>query len=211
MMNLEGKYIWVKLIFSRVQTSNEDDFRFVFMVQNIHENTVELQNELKKYEELASKDTLTNIYNHGRMETEIINALNYEKKKNQVVSAMILDIDYFKSVNDTYGHAVGDNTLKFFAGILTDQLKDKKAAAGRWGGEEFVIICYDQNEAAAKDLAAQLHRAVNEANFPSVGKITCSIGLTQLENEDTPESAFERMDRALYQAKSDGRNCVRVL
>ena len=71
MKNLNGVYIWVKLIFSRAATTNEDDFRFVFMVQNIHETSIKLFDTLKEYEELASKDTLTSIFNHGRIETEI--------------------------------------------------------------------------------------------------------------------------------------------
>ena len=75
MKNLKGVFIWVKLIFSRTNTTNEDDFRFVFMVQNIHDNSIKLFETLKKYEDLASKDALTSVFNHGRIETEISNAI----------------------------------------------------------------------------------------------------------------------------------------
>ncbi|MCR5088634.1 MAG: GGDEF domain-containing protein [Oscillospiraceae bacterium] len=211
MMNLEGRYIWVKLIFSRAETTNEDDFRFVFMVQNIHENSIALLNELKKYEELASKDALTNVYNRGRMETEIMNALDYRKKQNMHVSAMIFDIDHFKNVNDSFGHSVGDNTLKHFVAVLAEGMRDKNAALGRWGGEEFVAVCYDQNENAVMETAEQLRRKVSGTEFPVTGSVTCSIGITEIKETDTLETAFERMDRALYRAKSEGRNCVRVL
>ncbi|MCR5743946.1 MAG: GGDEF domain-containing protein [Lachnospiraceae bacterium] len=210
MMNLEGKYIWVKLIFSRAETRYDDDYRFVFMVQNIHENTVELMDELKKYEEMASKDSLTNLYNHGRMETELKNAMDYRKKQG-AVSVMILDIDYFKNVNDTFGHSVGDVTLKYFARELLDYVKDKNAAVGRWGGEEFVIVGYDRSISSMAEMAEEVREIVFSTDFPVVGQITCSIGVTELGENDSPDDTFNRMDKALYQAKTDGRNCVRVL
>jgi len=210
MMNLEGKYIWVKLIFSRAETRYDDDYRFVFMVQNIHENTVELMDELKKYEEMASKDPLTNLYNHGRMETELKNAMDYRKKQG-AVSVMILDIDYFKNVNDTFGHSVGDVTLKYFARELLDYVKDKNAAVGRWGGEEFVIVGYDRSISSMAEMAEEVREIVFSTDFPVVGQITCSIGVTELGENDSSDDTFNRMDKALYQAKTDGRNCVRVL
>lgn len=111
MQNLEGMYIWVKLIFSRAETNNEDDYRFVFMVQNIHDNSVELLSALKKYEELALMDSLTGVYNHGGIETELYNAIDLSQKSHEPVSLMMLDLDFFKQVNDTYGHSVGDTTL----------------------------------------------------------------------------------------------------
>ncbi len=211
MKNLEGQYIWVKLIFSRAETNNAEDYRFVFMVQNIHDNTVELFSELKKYELQASKDALTGLYNRGRVETEILNALDYRAKQHKPVSAMILDIDHFKLVNDRFGHAAGDDTLKCFAGILLDSVQGHNALAGRWGGEEFVIVCYDQDLRAAEDTAEKIRRLVSETKFPSPGGVTCSIGVTEMREEDTPEEAYARMDRALYQVKENGRNGVRAL
>ena len=211
MMNLEGKFIWVKLTFSRAETKNAEDYRYVFMVQDINESSMKLFEELKKYESLASVDPLTTVYNHGRMETEIKNALDYVTKQNMPASCMILDIDHFKNVNDNYGHSVGDNTLKNFAGALLDYLKEKNSTVGRWGGEEFVVVCYDQDLEHAEIKAEKIRNMIGEMDFPSAGNITCSIGVTEIKDNDTLDSAFERMDKALYQAKSEGRNCVRVL
>ncbi len=211
MMNLEGKYIWVKLIFSRAQTTNEDDYRFVFMVQNIHEDSVKLFDELKKYEELALTDALTEVYNHGRVETEIRNALDSRKKYDKKVSTLILDIDHFKNVNDTFGHSVGDNILKHFASLVKDYVKDDGAVVGRWGGEEFVVVYYDLDFAEVQNKAEGLRDSIENTDFPGVGKVTCSIGLTEMTKADSVESAFERMDKAMYNAKSEGRNCVRFL
>ena len=209
MMNLEGKYIWVKLIFSRSETSNEDDFRFVFMVQNIHENSIELLETMKKYEHLASRDSLTNVFNHGRMETEIRNALKEKISKKRNVSLMILDIDFFKHVNDKFGHSTGDVTLVQFTNIISDYIKNRSAVLGRWGGEEFVIVCYDTSNYEVYEMAEALRQKVAAENFGKIGQITCSIGVTTLNEDDTFDDAFNRMDRALYNAKSSGRNCVK--
>lgn len=208
MQNLEGKYIWVKLIFSRVETTNEDDYRFVFMVQNIHENSMELFSTLKKYEHQALTDSLTGLFNHGRMETEISNAIENMKKQDQRAFMLFMDIDFFKSINDQYGHAAGDLALRSFAGIIAEQVKEKKAVAGRWGGEEFLIVCYGMESQGIRNFAENIRRQTEGTEFQEVGHFTCSIGLTELRMGDTPKSAFERVDKALYQAKENGRNCV---
>ena len=209
MQNLEGKYIWVKLIFSRAETNNEDDFRFVFMVQDIHENTVELMSTLKKYEEMASMDPLTSVLNHGRIETELANAVETARKSKRSVSAMMLDIDFFKKVNDTFGHSVGDMTLKRFASLISSYFTDGRAVVGRWGGEEFVTICYDTDQARLKEIAEDIREKIASEHFKAVGNVTCSIGVTGIGSDDNSTSVFERMDKALYEAKSAGRNCVR--
>ncbi len=212
MQNLEGKFIWVKLTFSRAMTNNsEEDFRFVFMVQDINENAQELMNELKKYEELASKDALTEVFNHGRIETEMYNAVDNFNKKGIKASLLLLDLDFFKNVNDQFGHAVGDKTLKSFARILKEFFEDKDAAIGRWGGEEFVVVLYEPNEDEVLKQAEELRGLISVTEFKICGHITGSIGVTHITKDDTFNEAFERMDRALYKAKSDGRNCVRVL
>ena len=208
MKNLEGDYIWVKLIFSRSNTTNEDDFRFVYMVQNIHEESMELFETLKKYENLASKDTLTNIYNHGRIETEIVNAIESLKITASPISIMMFDIDYFKKVNDVYGHSVGDNVLKQFVKIICDFFEPYNTKIGRWGGEEFVCVCYDNTFDNVKKLAEEVREKIESESFDSVVKVTCSIGLTELQPNDTPLVAFNRVDSAMYQAKNNGRNQV---
>jgi diguanylate cyclase (GGDEF)-like protein len=209
MQNLEGKYIWVKLIFSRAETNNsEEDFRYVFMVQDIHENSVQLMSTLKKYEELASKDTLTDVFNHGRIETEIYNAIEIVGRTNRNVSMMMFDIDFFKNVNDKYGHAVGDMTLKHFAYLIKDYFKKSNVVVGRWGGEEFVAVCYDTDTARINEYAEDIRKKVSDEEFKVAGSITVSIGLTQLRKDDEFPAAFDRMDKALYKAKNDGRNRI---
>ncbi len=211
MQNLDGVFIWVKLIFGRMDTTNENDYRFVYMVQNIHDTTVSMQATLKHYEELASRDPMTKIFNHGRLETELCNAIEANHKDNTPVSLLILDIDHFKNVNDRFGHAVGDTTLIRFAEIVQDALKGKNAAFGRWGGEEFAAVVYDLKGDALAETAELLRKSIEEAEFETAGSITCSVGASALLRRDVLETWFERADQALYTAKSEGRNriCVR--
>ncbi|MBR4790578.1 MAG: GGDEF domain-containing protein [Treponema sp.] len=210
MKNLEGVFIWVKLIFSRAITTNADDFRFVFMVQNIHDDFMNLNKTLRKYEELASKDPLTELFNHGRIETEIINAVELYKSKGEKVSLMMLDIDYFKKVNDKFGHAVGDIILKQFAKLVRTFLEPYDIKTGRWGGEEFVCVCYGKTFDEIKELAEKLRETIEQEDFEYIGKLTCSLGLTEIQNGDDSALIFDRVDKAMYDAKNGGRNCVMI-
>ena len=208
MKNMDGVFIWVKLIFSRTNTTNEDDFRFVFMVQNIHENSLQLFDTLRKYEDLASKDALTMIFNHGRIETEMSNAIESFKTSGEKVSLMMLDIDFFNEVNDRFGHSTGNIVLKQFVDYVVDFLKSYNIVTGRWGGEEFVCVCYGIEYDKLKLIAEQLRESISQASFESIGKLTCSIGLTQVQAGDTDKIVFDRADKAMYEAKLNGRNCV---
>ena len=208
MKNLEGLYIWVKLIFSRTETTNKEDFRFVFMVQDIHDNSLKLFDTLKRYEELASRDPLTSIYNHGRIETEIINAIDTFKDKGTPVSFMMLDIDYFKKVNDKFGHSVGDIVLKQFVKVINEFIEPYNFTLGRWGGEEFVCVCYDMKLEEVAKLADELRKKISKTEFKKVIKLTCSIGLTDVKEGDTAQIIFDRVDHAMYEAKTGGRNRI---
>ena len=211
MRNLEGKFIWVKLIFSRAQTYNEEDYRFVFMVQDINDTSTELMSTLQKYEEKALKDPLTGVYNHGEIEIQLNNAIAYCQKNEAPVSIMMLDLDHFKDINDNYGHSVGDTTLKFFAKILLSSAAEDELMVGRWGGEEFVIICRGKDSSAAQEIAEKIRNKVEEYIFPDILHITCSIGVTEIKKEDDFASAFDRIDKAMYASKQNGRNQVTAL
>lgn len=210
MKNLEGVFIWVKLIFSRTETTNKDDFRFVFMVQDIHDNSLKLFDTLKRYEELASRDPLTSIYNHGRIETEIINSIEVFNTKKIPVSFMMLDIDFFKKVNDEFGHSVGDIVLKQFVKVVNEFIAPYGIIIGRWGGEEFVCVCYNMSIREANKIADELRQKISEFKFEKVIKLTCSIGLTEVKEDDSAKIIFDRIDHAMYKAKTGGRNRISI-
>lgn len=210
MKNLEGDYIWVKLIFGRTESSSNQDFRFVFMVENIHESSMKLFDELKKFEILASHDTLTGVFNRGHIENELSNAISKLKEAENQVSLMMFDIDWFKKINDRFGHDVGDDILKEFVGCLNDKLKEHNIKIGRWGGEEFVCICYDLGVDEVNKIAEEVREYIEKKMFNIIGNMTCSVGVANVDNNDTVKDAFKRLDEALYEAKSCGRNCVAV-
>ncbi len=124
---------------------------------------------------------------------------------------MMLDLDFFKKVNDNYGHSVGDTTLKHFAKILQDYAAEHKSIAGRWGGEEFVIILSGQDGTSAQEMAEEVRKTVEEYLFPEIYHITCSIGVTELVSGDDFTEAFNRLDKALYASKHTGRNKVTLM
>ena len=130
----------------------------------------------------------------------------------------MIDIDYFKKVNDQFGHSVGNVVLKQFVAQILDftkdynivTTKDYNIVTGRWGGEEFICVCYDIQIDKAQELAKALKEKIAAASFEKTGKLTCSIGLTQIKEGDTAPVLFDRVDQAMYEAKSTGRNCVIV-
>lgn len=208
MQNLNGKFIWVKLIFNKVEALHNDNFRFVFMVQDIHESSIRLIEDLKRYEELSNLDSLTGIYNHGKIESELYKSVD---KKNEVISRLSLimfDIDHFKNVNDTYGHAAGDYILKTLVSIIKKQFAKYDILFGRWGGEEFIGVCNNLSKEQVYIIAEELRKIIEEYKFDIVGHITCSMGVVEVADKEEAMHAFERLDKALYTAKTSGRNRV---
>lgn len=208
MMNVEGKFIWVKLIFNRINTGNDDDFCFLFMVEDIHESQTRLMSELKKYEKLANMDRLTGLMNRGSIEVAIGNTIEAERTSKGPISLMMYDIDHFKDVNDHYGHAFGDTVLKTCSTIADTYLLPKGAKLGRWGGEEFIAVFEGVGLEDAADLAENLRALFAQHHFDSIGTITSSFGVVEVYENETTKDALSRVDSALYKAKELGRNRV---
>lgn len=208
MMNLEGNFIWVKLIFSRTDTGNDDDFKFVFMIEDIHESHIKLMDNLKQFEEKACRDSLTGLYNHGMIEKQISVCLDKCRSENKPVSLIMFDIDHFKRVNDTYGHASGDYVLKTLSALGLSHLKPLGGLLGRWGGEEFLGVFPETDVEKMYETAEALRIKISETEFDTVGHITSSFGVIQISETETSAEAFVRIDEALYRAKTGGRNNV---
>jgi polar amino acid transport system substrate-binding protein len=119
---------------------------------------------------------------------------------------MIIDIDHFKRINDSYGHVVGDEILKRLAQLLTAHVRENDVV-GRWGGEEFMILCPETDAEGARALAEHLRQRISQTDF-SLGtmKVTASFGVTDYRDDEMLEETIKRADLALYQAKHDGRN-----
>ena len=125
----------------------------------------------------------------------------------QPFSLILLDIDYFKSVNDTFGHQAGDQVLVAVSSILSKNTR-KTDIVGRWGGEEFIVICPHTDEAGVFKLADNLRQKFEAHHFPVVEHKTASFGVTTYQQGDQPGEIVRRADEALYLAKNKGRNRV---
>lgn len=174
--------------------------------------TVELRESLNSTMAMAVIDELTGLYNRRYFERHLAMVLNKAQEQDRDMALMLLDIDYFKPVNDTYGHDVGDAVLKEFATRLQRNIRGVDLAC-RFGGEEFVVVMPDTDMVQAQGVAERVRSAMADEAF-EVGPeksvtITVSVGLALNEQEnDTPELVVKRADIALYRAKRAGRNRV---
>lgn len=175
--------------------------------QKVMERTKELESKNIELERLSITDKLTNIYNRIKLDKTILEQLNLAKRYKVEFGIMIIDVDYFKKVNDTYGHQVGDTTLIEVANILKTNIRESDTV-GRWGGEEFVIICPHTNLEGIKIVANIIRGKIEKHQFPVVGNKTASFGITIYQDNDNLESIISRADEALYNAKNNGRNRV---
>lgn len=176
---------------------------------------LENENSLLKLEKeilvrKSTTDPLTGLYNRVKIQEIFL----YEQQQfildSDALSVILLDLDDFKSVNDSYGHNVGDKYLQNLAKTLNEFFRPIDVV-GRWGGEEFLVllprICVDE----AKEIALKLKETINGMECPNIGQRTASFGVATLAKDDTLSSFVQRADEALLLAKSRGKNCVEVI
>ena len=166
-----------------------------------------LDESKKEIEKLAITDKLTGLYNRAKLDDALDQEIQRAERYNHPLSVFILDADHFKEVNDQYGHQIGDLVLKELAGVLTQSIRSTDII-GRWGGEEFLVICPVTKQEDAHSLAEKIRVAVSNHLIPKVGSRTVSIGVSSLQRQDTATDLLKRADNALYEAKSAGRNNV---
>ncbi len=173
----------------------------------VSKRTLELFQINKKLEEISITDKLTKLYNRVKIDKELLYALEYAERYKAPFSLILLDIDYFKSVNDEYGHLIGDTVLMEFANILKFSIRNTDFV-GRWGGEEFLVICPKTGKDGVISLAKHIQTQIRNINFSTVGKKTASFGVTTYYKGDTPMSILIRTDDGLYRAKESGRDTI---
>jgi diguanylate cyclase (GGDEF)-like protein len=160
-------------------------------------------------EENALTDELTRLPNRRALAQSFLQEMNRARRHHNAIAFLMIDLDHFKQVNDTYGHLVGDQVLAELATILTSGARDSDVCA-RYGGEEFGMILHETSEAGARTLAERIRSKVATAVFPSDLKLTISIGIAATDEPALFSTLMERADQALYAAKQGGRNQVRV-
>lgn len=181
--------------------------------------TEELEKANEKLREYALTDELTKVFNRRELERKLIETLYHAVQNETPASFIMLDIDFFKGINDRYGHDTGDIVLRKVAGILKSHVGSLRtpegdAVVGRFGGEEFIIILPGKNISEAKEVAESIRMDIAEYEFPKKIRVTASLGVTSINEEDRKRrdamTISKRVDEALYTAKNDGRNCVRI-
>ena len=163
----------------------------------------------RELEKLSTTDSLTKLYNRLKIDELLEKTLYSAVRYGRVFSLIMIDIDHFKKVNDTFGHLVGDKALLQLTDILMAHIR-KTDHVGRWGGEEFLIISEDTDLKGAELMAEKLRTAVSRSTFPDIGSLTISLGVTSYQEGDSRITMIQRVDTALYRAKESGRNQVVV-
>ncbi|WP_373072441.1 GGDEF domain-containing protein [Sulfurimonas sp.] len=161
-------------------------------------------------EKMAIEDKLTGLYNRTKLDEVLTHELQRASRYKESIGLFIIDIDYFKSVNDMYGHLVGDQVIIDISKLIKNNLRSTDTLF-RWGGEEFIVLSLETHKEEAMTIAHKINNYIKEAEFDLVGHKTVSIGVTTNNEDDDVTSIIKRADEALYLAKNSGRDCVKYI
>jgi len=169
---------------------------------------------LEENRELATRDSLTHIFNRRTFSDLAVRELARAQRNNHETSLLMLDIDHFKVVNDTFGHPAGDQALIHLVKIMKETVR-MQDLYGRWGGEEFVILLAETDSEEARQIAERLRQRIADSTLVinnQTIKMTVSIGIATVTGSNSPrlECMLEQADKAMYDAKHAGRNCVKI-
>jgi len=167
---------------------------------------IELRIIFFETEQLSIRDHLTGLHNRRFVQDMYCAEIERAKRGITQFSVIIIDIDDFKCINDSYGHNAGDKVLSQFSDIILS-ITRKADVVSRWGGEEFLIICPETNINEASLTANRLITSIGEYEFHKVGHATASIGVVVANVDETFEAMVKRADECLYKAKNKGKNC----
>jgi len=182
------------------------------LVHFIERTTQELEESNRQLAHLAQIDRLTGLFNRGETEHTLETMLSQAQEFGEPLSVLMMDVDDFKTINDSYGHAVGDDTLKTIASVLHKNTRRGTDIPGRWGGDEFFVIFSGLASDKTQEIAERIARLVESKSvLPDGSRVTVSIGVVTAASDDTPDTLFKRADAALYDAKLiRGKNNVVV-
>ena len=176
----------------------------LYLNRIIFPKIMKLENEL---EILASTDSLTKVYNRSKFSQIIESEIERAERYNHLLSIIMFDIDFFKRINDTYGHLTGDHVLTTLVTLVQEKVR-KIDFLIRWGGDEFICILPETNLEGARRLAERIGFSIAQYNFANIGTVTLSLGISQYIKGDTEHTLLKRADEALYKAKMNGGNRI---
>jgi diguanylate cyclase len=198
---------------ARVSAQLDRTQRMRLRVTDLEREIHGLHKSLQEEQSLRMIDALTGIPNRAAYDDRIRHEFMRWQRENTAISVLAWDIDRFKEINDAYGHSAGDKVLRVVAQHLAQHVRGTDFVA-RYGGEEFVMILCGTDATQATVTADKIRTGIENMGFHFHNKpvvVTASCGITTFRGDDTPETIFDRADRALYRAKDSGRNCCRVL
>jgi len=180
------------------------------MILMNNENQQKLLMQLEYIEQLSVTDPLTKLYNRLKFNEQLRLEFERFRRKRNVFSIIMFDIDHFKKVNDNYGHDIGDHVLIHMSKLVQGRLRQYDTFS-RWGGEEFIVLLpeIDLNDALAR--AEDLRKVIASYHFIEDHPVTSSFGVATVKKQDNQSSVLKRVDEALYHAKENGRNRVSTL
>lgn len=186
------------------------EWRSKLMGDNVYSSARDVTSNKLQEAELtlnAMMDKLTNLYNRHYLYQVVGNYMEYADRYEVPLSVLILDLDFFKRVNDTWGHPIGDEILKMTAKMMKEAIRESDILV-RFGGEEFLVLMPQTSIEGAIVVAEKIRMAIEEANHPITGKITASLGAAERMKMESFRHLYYRVDKALYEAKETGRNRV---
>lgn len=176
--------------------------------KDLEDTNDQLRANEAKLSELMLTDWLTGVANRRHLDERLKSELDRVKRYGGALSIIMTDLDHFKRVNDTYGHGKGDEVINLFTDIMVDTVRSADFVS-RFGGEEFLLMLPETTREGAEQLAGRIRALIESATLEGITQpITASFGVTTALEDDTAESLLERVDKALYQAKEQGRNLV---
>ncbi len=182
----------------------------MFFVIDRKNSEIKIKKLNKELQQMVHTDPLTGAKNRLAFIKRITEEIERAKRYEAPLSIIMFDIDHFKKINDTYGHNVGDNVLKGMVKIVEEHLR-KSDNLYRTGGEEFIVILSNTDIEKAEIVAEKIREAICKTKFEKVGRVTISIGVTQVTEDDDEDTVTSRVDEALYRAKNTGRNRVATI
>lgn len=167
---------------------------------------IELKKLFAEIEQVSVRDHLTGLFNRRYIQAKYYDITECSKRENDNFAVIIIDIDDFKKINDTFGHNVGDVVLQQFSKVILDSTRSLDLVS-RWGGEEFLILCPQTNLDSASSVGERILSFIRERDFDETGHLTASLGIVVANEDESFEHIVNRADKCLYKAKSDGKNC----
>lgn len=195
----DGSTFWVDASIAPVRSEGGETVGYAAILRDVTAR--------REVERLSVTDTLTGVANRLACERVLEREHERYRRYRHALSVILFDLDRFKALNDTYGHNAGDAALRRVGAILTTRVRSQDTA-GRWGGEEFLIVCPETDLAGASELARHLRNALHAADWGDTPAVTASFGVAEATPDESPERLIGRADDALYCAKLRGRDRI---